>query len=450
MQREYGIYISAIEKHKKLLDKTMDFIWKNPEVGYKEWKTSAYLEARFEELGYQLNRAGNIPGFTAEFDTGQAGPIVAVMGELDALMCATHPDADPETKAVHACGHLMQTTVMLGIAAALKEDGVAEGLSGKIRFIAVPAEETIDLGFREELVRQGIIKYMAGKIEFLYRGFFDGVDMAVMFHADTQNDVLFKIIDGCDGCLTKHFEYHGVAAHAGGAPHKGVNALYAASLGLQACNSLRETFCEKDYVRYHPIINQAGVAANAIPDLASLDTYVRAASLEAMLSTNRKINRAIAASAAALGAHVTISDRPGNLPYHSDRNMTEKIRFIISDIFGEGKIAEKGWDTQSSDVGDISSIMPVIQHLTMGATGTQHGDDYYITDRTKAVLNPAIVLLCLIYELLKDDASFAQKVIKEYNPVFSSKEKYFEAINQIEQEKELVTYIGNDKAELSF
>lgn len=450
MLKEYQIYTEAVEKQKELLNQAMDYIWKNPEVGYKEWKTSAYLEERFEELGYELNRAGNIPGFTAEFDTGRPGPTVAVMGELDALMCATHPDANPETKAVHACGHLMQTTVMLGIAAAIKEAGIAEGLSGKVRFIAVPAEETIDLTFREELVRKGIIKYMAGKIEFLHRGYFDGVDMAVMFHADTQEDVLFKLIEGCDGCITKHFEYHGVASHAGGAPHKGVNALYAASLGLQACNSLRETFREKDYVRYHPIINQAGVAANAIPDLASLDTYVRAASLEAMLATNHKINRAIAASAAALGAHVTISDRPGNFPYHSDRNMTEKVRAIITDLFGEGRIAEAGWDTQSSDVGDISSIMPVIQHLVMGATGTQHGDDYYIADRRKAVLNPAKVLLCLIYELLKADAAFAKKVIEEYTPVFSSKEEYFDAINQIGQERELVTYIGNGKAEICF
>ena len=450
MKESYKRYSSFVEKNKERIYSAIDYIWKHPEVGYKEWKTNDYLEREFENLGYTIKCAGDIPGFIAEFDTGRPGPKVGVMGELDALMCATHPEADKETKAVHACGHLIQTAAMLGVAAAFKEKGAAAGLCGSIRFLAVPAEETIDLAFREGLVEQGVIQYMAGKIEFLRRGFFDGVDMAMMFHADTREDVLFKFIDGCDGCITKHFEYKGVAAHAGGAPHKGVNALYAASLGLQACNSLRETFQEKDYVRWHPIVTQAGVAANAIPAVASLDSYVRAATLDTMIATNKKINRAIAASAAALGAHVTVTDKPGNLPFHSDVTMSKCIEHIITDMFGEGQIAYAGWDTQSSDVGDISSLMPVVQHLCMGAVGTQHGEDYYIADQEKAAVNPAKVMTCLIYELLKDDGAFGRQVIENYTPLYQSKEEYFAAINKITMQKELVTYEGEEKAVLHF
>lgn len=430
-----------IEENKVWMDNAVNYIWAHPEVGYKEWKTSSYLEEQFLKLGYSLTKPSDIPGFTAEWDSGVPGPTVAVLGELDALMCATHPDADPVTKAVHACGHLVQVSAMLGIAATLAKWNPQ--LCGKVRFIAVPAEETIDLEFRNELVKKGVIQYMAGKIEFLRRGLFDGVDMAMMMHADTRNDVLFKFIDGCDGCITKHFEYKGVAAHAGGAPHKGVNALYAASLGLDACNSLRETFQEKDFVRYHPIITQAGVAANAIPDRALLDTYVRAATFEAMKETNVKINRALAASAAALGANVTVNDKPGNLPFKSDTVMTARLRTIITDIFGEGVIADAGWDTQSSDVGDLSSLMPVIQHLCMGASGTQHGDDYFIADRQKAVYNPATVMLCLIFDLLDNNGLLAQKVIREYKPLYQTKEAYFEAINQINQTRDLVEYQDN-------
>lgn len=430
-----------IEENKVWMDDAVNYIWAHPEVGYKEWKTSSYLEEQFLKLGYSLTKPSDIPGFTAEWDSGVPGPTVAVLGELDALMCATHPDADPVTKAVHACGHLVQVSAMLGIAATLAKWNPQ--LCGKVRFIAVPAEETIDLEFRNELVKKGVIQYMAGKIEFLRRGLFDGVDMAMMMHADTRNDVLFKFIDGCDGCITKHFEYKGVAAHAGGAPHKGVNALYAASLGLDACNSLRETFQEKDFVRYHPIITQAGVAANAIPDRALLDTYVRAATFEAMKETNVKINRALAASAAALGANVTVNDKPGNLPFKSDTVMTARLRTIITDIFGEGVIADAGWDTQSSDVGDLSSLMPVIQHLCMGASGTQHGDDYFIADRQKAVYNPATVMLCLIFDLLDNNGLLAQKVIREYKPLYQTKEAYFEAINQINQTRDLVEYQDN-------
>ncbi len=450
MKEEYRTISENVRKHEKLMNNCLDYIWTNPELGYKEWKTSTYLAGEFEKLGYTLTRAEGIPGFYTELDTEYPGPTVAIMGELDALRCATHPDADPDTHAVHACGHAIQTTMMLGVAAALKEPGMLEGLCGKIRFMAIPAEETIDLEFREELVRQGIIHYMAGKIEFLYRGFFDGVDMAMMFHATTEDEGLFKITKGSNGCITKHFEYIGVASHAGGAPHLGINALYAASLGLDACNALRETFQEKDFVRYHPIINQAGVAANAIPAIASLDTYVRAASLEAMLSVNTRINRAIGASAAAIGAHVMIYDRPGNLPLTCDKNMTEGVERIIKDIFGDDNIIVDEWCTQSTDVGDVSSLIPVIQHHCMGASGTQHGEDYYITDRIKAVINPAIVLTSMIYDLLKDGASYARCVIEQYQPIFRTRDEYFECINKIQCSKELVSYEEEHKAVINY
>lgn len=440
MKQEYKVLQEAIQKQKHVMSASLDFIWKHPEIGYIEWETSAYLEEEFIKLGYSLVKPKDIPGFITEYDTGKIGPTIAIMGELDALRCETHPDADPHTKAVHACGHAIQPSIMLGVAAALKRENIAKNLVGKIRFMAIPAEETIDLEFREELVQQEKIQYMAGKLEFLKRGFFDGVDIAMMFHATTEQEGLFKITKGSNGCITKHFEYVGTAAHAGGAPHLGINALYAASLGLQACNALRETFKEKDYVRYHPIINQAGVAANAIPALASLDTYVRASSLKAMIETNRKINRAIGASAAALGAKVKIYDRPGNLPLKCDDNLTDGVISIIEDIYGKGNIIQDEWCTQSTDVGDVSSLIPVIQHHCMGAVGTQHGEDFYIHDKDKALFNPATVLLCMIYDLLKDEAVYAKKVKMEYQPVFNNKEEYFECINKIQSNRELVSY----------
>lgn len=445
MKKEYQVILDAVSEQCGLMDEALDYIWAHPELGYKEWKTSAYLEERFRELGYEPVLAGDIPGFIAEYDTGRWGPTVAIMGELDALRCATHPDADEETKAVHACGHVIQTTMMLGVAAAIRKPEVSETLCGKVRFMAIPAEETIDLEYREQLVRKGVIHYMGGKLEFLYRGLFDGVDMAMMFHATTKEQGLFQITKGSNGCITKHFEYLGVAAHAGGEPHLGVNALYAASLGLSACNALRETFREKDYVRYHPIINQAGVAANAIPARASLDAYVRAASLPVMLEVNRKINRAIGASAVALGANVSICDRPGNLPLICDENLTKGVVEIIDDVFGENQYTVDEWCTQSTDMGDVSSLMPVIQHHCTGAAGTQHGEDFQISDREKSLRNPATVLLCMTYDLLKEDGAYAKRVVEAYQPIFSSKKEYFQTINDIESRRLLVEY-GEDGA----
>ena len=74
--------ISYVEKHRQLILDAVDYIWKHPETGYREWKTHAYLKDAFLKLGYELTEAGNIPGFTALLDTGRPGPTVAVFGEL--------------------------------------------------------------------------------------------------------------------------------------------------------------------------------------------------------------------------------------------------------------------------------------------------------------------------------------------------------------------------------
>ena len=70
-------------RHRDLIYETADAIWKHPETGYREWKTTAYLEAQFEKLGYRLVKAGNIPGFYTDLDTGKPGPKIAILGELE-------------------------------------------------------------------------------------------------------------------------------------------------------------------------------------------------------------------------------------------------------------------------------------------------------------------------------------------------------------------------------
>ena len=96
--------IESVNKHTQRIENAFRYIWENPETGYKEWKTHNFLAGQFRELGYNLVEAGNIPGFYADFDTGIPGPMIVVMGELDALICKGHPEADPETNAVHCCG----------------------------------------------------------------------------------------------------------------------------------------------------------------------------------------------------------------------------------------------------------------------------------------------------------------------------------------------------------
>ena len=121
-------FIQAVDKNKELILSALDYIWKNPETGYRETKTSEYLAKEFEKLGYDLVKAEDIPGFYTDLDTKRPGPVVLVLGELDSLICAEHPEADSDTGAVHCCGHAAQVAALLGLAAALKEPGVIDNM----------------------------------------------------------------------------------------------------------------------------------------------------------------------------------------------------------------------------------------------------------------------------------------------------------------------------------
>lgn len=441
-KRMAGQVKENVEQFRELILEVERHIWRNPETGYREWKTSAYLEEVFARLGYHLVRAGNIPGFYADLDTGRPGPKIAVFGEMDSLICGNHPEADPETGYVHACGHNAQCAMLVGVAAALKRPGALDGLCGSFRLIAVPAEELIELGFREELREQGTIRYYGGKTEFIYRGYLDGVDMAMMIHAAALPEgVKLGVEKGCNGCVTKNITYRGVAAHAGGAPEDGVNALYAAMNGINAVNSIRETFRDVDHVRFHPIVTEAGVAVNAIPERAKIESYVRGAEFEAIVRYNKSVNRALAAGAASVGAGVTLSDRPGYFPLNNDPLLAKLSVEAAQMLVGEkAAVVDGSWGTGCTDMGDVSAIMPVVQPYITGAVGTGHGMDYQIADpETTCVLGAECLLLTAVL-LLSDGAARAKEVLEKAKPVYASREEFIAAIDRCCMDKDAVAY----------
>lgn len=444
----YERLYQAVEKHKGMILEAERQIWKNPEPGYREWKTHAYLKEKYEALGYKLVEAGNIPGFYTDVDTGRPGPFIAVFGEMDSLIIPSHPESDPETGAVHACGHNCQSAALLGLAAGLKEPGALDGLCGKIRLIAVPAEEGIEIEFRLGLKKDGIIKYMCGKPEFLHRGYLDGVDMAMMVHT-TMNGLICP--KGSNGALIKYATFTGKSAHAGGSPHKGINALYAATTALSAGNALRETFQEKDTVRNHPIMTKGGNVVNAIPDEVRIESYLRAATVEAMYSEGKKINRAYAGCAAAMGCGVNFTDVHGFAPRYNDQTLKEIFYKIGQDFFAEEdlKFTDK-WGTASSDMGDISCVMPAVHPSIGGAQGTAHGMDYTIADPYTACVVSAKVQIGVLAHLLENDGAEAKNVLANKQVPYASKEEYFAAVDALSFDGEGVIYNEDGTVTLKF
>ncbi|MBE6712919.1 MAG: amidohydrolase [Ruminococcaceae bacterium] len=435
----YEKLYNAVEKHKDMILEAERHIWKNPEPGYREWKTHAYLKERYEAFGYELCEAGDIPGFYTDIDTGKPGPTIAVFGEMDSLIIPSHPECDKETGAVHACGHHCQSAALLGLAAALKEPGVLEGLCGKIRLIAVPAEEGVEIDFRLGLKKDGIIKYMCGKPEFLHRGYLDGVDLAMMIH--TSGGEGLSCPKGSNGALIKYATFTGKSAHAGGSPHKGINALYAATTALSAANALRETFQEKDTVRYHPIITKGGNVVNAIPDEVITESYLRAATVPAMKNESLKINRAFAGAAAAMGCGVRFTDVHGFAPRYNDPNLKAIFKEIGLDFFKEEEIRiTDNWGTASSDMGDIACVIPCVHPYICGAQGASHGPEWMIVDPYTACVVSAKIQLGMIAKLLENGGEKAKYVLANKNVPYASKEEYFAAVDSLSFEGEGVIY----------
>lgn len=434
------VFNEAVEKHTQEILEAERFIWQHPETGYKEYETSRYMENAFRKLGYELIMADGITGFYTVLDTGKPGPEILILAEMDSIICPEHKDANPETGAVHSCGHNAQCAALIGVAAALKEPGILEKFCGKIRLCAVPAEELLEIEYRSNLKKEGKIKYFGGKSEFLARGYFDGVDIAFMVHTASS----FNVKKGSVGCMAKQITYKGVAAHAGGSPWNGRNALYAATCGINAVNAIRETFREKDIIRVHPIITNGGVMVNAIPGAATLESYVRGASFDAICAANQKVNQALCGAALSIGTNIDITDFPGYAPLVNDENLIAvtaeaakmaipEYKFDVFDDIGSG----------STDMGDLSGIMPVVHPHAGGASGKSHGSDYEIADPVAACIGSAKMQMAMLYILLSDGAKRAKQIIKDFKPQFESKEAYLSFVDGLNFSGDRIEYDGD-------
>lgn len=449
--------IKAAEANRQIAFEAERYIWKHPQTGYTEWIANEYLIEKFEVLGYKLVRAdqdpkhGKIPGFYTDVDTGRPGPMLCIMGELDALDIANHPES--VNGMCHSCGHNAQAATMLGLAATLKTDpSILDGLSGKIRLMLVPAEEMIQLAFRSNLIKEGTISYMGGKVEFLHRGYYDGVDLALMVHSGNLGDKYdFSCGQGNNGCMAKVITYKGKSSHAGGAPHEGINAQYAAMLGLQACNDLRETLQEKDTIRFHPIMKGVNCAVNIIPDEMVIESYVRGSNIEAMKRENKKFNRALAGAAAAIGCELHIDDKPGYSPEIHDVAYMQLVEEVCKDLAGADRVNFEydSWSTGSSDFGDLTCVMPGIQFTSAGASGTAHGINYYLTDPERLLINSIKAQLLVADKLLKDDAAKAKEIVANYKAPYASIPEYLDAIGDFILDRDVVEYEENGNVKLN-
>ena len=410
-----GSVQAEIDRRGEELIRIARTILENPEPGFREQKTSRLVAEKFREIAIPYQDDIAVTGLKGMLDSGTPGPTVAVMGELDSLKVLGHPHTDPNTGAAHACGHHCQIGMMLAVAVGLTAADVMENLAGRIALLAVPAEEYIEVEYRDELRRQGKIEFLGGKPEFIRLGVLDDVDMAMMTHTSSNHDE-GKISFGgtSNGIVAKRIRFVGRAAHAGGAPHAGVNALNAAMIALSAIHAQRETYRDRDTIRVHPIITQGGVAVSSVPADVRMETYVRGKTVKAFLSASEKVDRALRAGAMAVGGSVTITTLPGYLPIKNDESMLDLYRANAAALVGEENLVRLSHRTGSTDMGDVSQLMPVIHPYVVAATGNGHGSDYMVQDYKLGVLTGAKAMAMTIIDLLADGAQLASQIQANY------------------------------------
>ncbi len=415
---------TEIDRHRERITSLGETIMDAPELGFKEENTAALIKRVFDEAGLPYQDGLALTGVKAVLRGGAPGPVVALMGELDALLVSDHPRANRSTGAAHACGHNAQIAGLAGAALGIAKSGIAPHLAGTIVFFAVPAEEYVEIGYRLGLVRSGKTSFLCGKQELIKLGHFDDVDMAVMVHSSSPEFLPGKagLTASANGFLAKSIRFKGRAAHAGVAPEQGVNALDAATLALAAINAQRTTFRDEDCVRVHPIITKGGDLVNVVPSDVHVETYVRARTPEALLDAATKVDRAIRGAAIAMGCTVEIETVPGNLPLRNDTNLARMFRDNSTQLLGTDGFTEYPHSGGSTDAGDLSQIMPVLHPMMTGAKGNVHSPDWHIADPECGYVMPAKTLAMMAVDLLANGAEGARKVLSEFQPGFSKAE----------------------------
>ena len=282
-----------------------------PEIGFQEFKTSAYLADELEKMGYSVKRNVGKTGVVGTYSTGKPGPTMGIRADMDALAHVI----DGKVCYVHSCGHAAHSAMVLAAAAEL----IGTVKSGTLKIIFQPAEELLK-----------------GALAMIEDGLLDDLDIVLGVHVRPIQDA--KMGQASPGVYhaassVVDVEIHGMTAH-GARPHLGVNVIDASALAILAVNSIRTNpiiACSAKVTN----ITAGGAASNAIPDKATLVLDVRAQENAAMKDLLEKIHIAINSAVAAVGATATITVRGGVPAAELDEALTDEMAEVIKEVMGE-------------------------------------------------------------------------------------------------------------------
>jgi len=384
-------------------------ILQHPEIGFREAETASYVADQFAGMGLQYRTGLALTGVKARMKGRRSALTVGILGEMDSLLVPESPVADPSTGAAHCCGHNAQVASMIGAGLGLR--AVMDHLDGDVVLFAVPAEECITVEERLARRARGELEFILGKPELIRLGEFDDIDMITITHTPHgADDSLASVGDTHNGSLIKRVRFIGRAAHAGSAPHLGINALKAAMIALGAIDAQRERFREEDMIRISPIITKGGDGTSSVPADVRIETMIRARTVEGMQEASTVVDRCLRAGALAVGAKLEVETVGGYLPNTPDPNLVALQFEECAAVVGRNRMGPGRHQAGSTDVGDVGFLMPAVHPRSGGTEGRPHQPGYFVRDHALAAVNPAKSMAMLAVELLYDDAAEGRRV----------------------------------------
>lgn len=273
---------ALIDEKKNIFCDLSDRIWETPEVNYTEFKSSQAHLQLLKQQGFRVTEGlADLP--TAMMgEAGEGGPVIAILGEYDALPGLSQQADIAEPIALqagangHGCGHNMLGSAALLAATAVKDYLAANGLPGRVRYYGCPAEEGGSAkGF---MVRAGV---------------FADVDVALCWHPGAFNCVMDANSLACNEI---NYHFHGRAAHASSTPHLGRSALDAVELMNVGINYLREHMPSSARIHY-AITDSGGFSPNVVQAHATVRYLVRTRTLPELLSLLKRVDNVAAGAA---------------------------------------------------------------------------------------------------------------------------------------------------------
>ncbi len=285
-QKKTTSVLSTLETKSEAYGQIAQEIWQLAEMGYQEEKSAALLQKTLSDEGFKItNGVAAIPtAFIAEYGSGS--PVIAILGEYDALPGLSQ-EAVAEKKSAgkaagHACGHHLFGTASAAAAIAAKDWLKTTNGKGTIRFYGTPAEEG-----------------GSGKVYMVRAGLFNDVDIALHWHPNASNEAS---AGAALANKSAKFRFYGISAHAAASPEKGRSALDGVEAMNMMVNMMREHIPSS--ARVHYVITDGGKAPNVVPDFAEVYYYARHERRDVVMDIFDRIEKA--AEGAALGTGTTM------------------------------------------------------------------------------------------------------------------------------------------------